>query len=224
MESKPKLRPGDSTHRNKTTAIYESWVGAKFYGLWGLLTESRAHARAWEAAQLAPGDAVLEVAVGTGVLFSRVARVKGLERCIGVELASGMLHEAQRRLQPLLRPPNALCRGDARQLPFPAQTFDLILNAYMLDLLPEDDIREVLKEFRQTVKPAGRLVLLTMAKQNRLLQGAWMWLYGRWPALVGGCRPIRLDEFLAATGWRVDLHEMVSQCGFRSELIRARPA
>ncbi len=220
MRGEPYGLLGKSTLRKR--GIYDSRTGAKVYSLWGRLTESRAQARALEAARPGRGESVLEVAVGTGELFARLRRIKHLKRCIGVELARGMLDEARQRLA---RDPDlqgCLCRADARRLPFPAQSFDLILNAYMLDLLSEDEIREVLREFRRTLKPAGRLVLLVMAKQNWLVQGIWMWMYAHFQVLVGGCRPIGLDNLLQTNGWRIELREQISQTGFRSEMIVAR--
>jgi hypothetical protein len=62
-----------------------------------------------------------------------------------------------------------------------------------------------------------------MARQARVLDAIWMWGYRHAPTLVGGCRPIALAPALAATGWQVELAEKISQNGFRSEMILARP-
>ena len=98
------------------------------------------------------------------------------------------------------------------------------MNSYMLDLLSESDIPKVQQEFRRVLKPGGRLVLLVMARQSWLVQGIWMLLYTLWPALVGGCRPVPLSGFLSAEGWLIQRSEQISQDGFRSQLILARPA
>jgi hypothetical protein len=50
-----------------------------------------------------------------------------------------------------------------------------------------------------------------------------MWLYAHLPGLVGGCRPVSLVEYLVNEEWRIDVRERISQLGFRSELILARP-
>jgi ubiquinone/menaquinone biosynthesis C-methylase UbiE len=162
------------------------------------------------------------VAIGTGFLFSRLVQVDGLRRCIGIEPAEAMLQRARRRLAPQLREHSALCQADARQLPFPDSTFDVIVNCYMLDLLSEGDIPKVLREFRRILKPSGRLVLLVMARQNWLVQGIWMSLYALSPTLVGGCRPLSLSEFLSTGGWLIQRGETISQAGFRSQLILAQ--
>jgi len=173
-------------------------------------------------ADLRPGESLLEVAIGTGVLFAKLAEREGPKRCVGVELAWPMLERARRRLIPQPGAHPALCQADARRLPFGDATFDVVVNCYMLDLLSEEDIRVALKEFRRVLKPAARLVLLVMARQNWVIQPLWMRLYSLSPALLGGCRPVPLAEYLASEGWQVERREGVSQCAFQSELWLAR--
>lgn len=204
--------------------MYAAPWRAALYEFWGSLTESRASARALAVADLRPGEAVLEVPVGTGAFFAKLAGREGLQRCVGVELASPMLERARRRLIRQRRGHTALCRGDARRLPLAGAAFDLVVCFYMLDLFSEEGIRETLKEFRRVLKPGGRVAILVMAKQNWLIQSIWMALYSLSPALVGGCRPVPISRFLTAEGWRIELAEKVSQAGFRSELWLARPA
>jgi demethylmenaquinone methyltransferase/2-methoxy-6-polyprenyl-1,4-benzoquinol methylase len=195
---------------------------APLYGVWARLTESRAAQRALEVAALQPGESVLEVGMGTGDFFSRLSLAAKGGRCVGVDISAEMLRRARRRLQADRRA-GLLCRGDALQLPFPPASFDVIFSCYMLDLLPETDIPRALGEFLRVTKPQGRLVVTVMARQARGFDAIWMWVHRHAPALVGGCRPVALAPALAATGWRVELAEEISQSGFRSELFLARP-
>jgi len=219
-------RPGsalsDSVPRPASWRLY-NWPGlARSYDIWSALTESRAAARALEVADFQPGESVLEVAVGTGVMFSKLAQIGGLKHCVGIEPAEAMLCRALRRLASQRKERTSFCRADARQTPFTPQSFDVIVNCYMLDLLPESDIQEVLREFQRILKPTGRLVLLVMARQNWLIQGLWMSAYALSPTLVGGCRPVSLSGYLTAGGWRTERDEQISQSGFRSQLILAK--
>jgi demethylmenaquinone methyltransferase/2-methoxy-6-polyprenyl-1,4-benzoquinol methylase len=197
-------------------------IVAPLYSFWAWLTESRAAQRALEAAAVQPGESVLEVGLGTGEFFSRLGVAVERGRCVGVDLSAGMLRRARRRLQADRRA-GVLCRGDACQLPFLPASFDVIFSCYMLDLLPEADIQRALGEFFRVAKPQGRLVVTVMARQARGFDAAWMWFYRHAPVLIGGCRPVAIAPALAATGWRVELAEEVSQRGFRSEVILARP-
>lgn len=204
--------------------VYDWPALARSYDFWSALTESRAAARALEVADVRPGESVLEVALGTGVLFSKLAQIDGVKRCVGIEPAEAMLCRARHRLASQMNERTAFCCADARQTPFTPESFDVIVNCYLLDLLSESDIQKVLREFRRILKPTGRLVLLVMARQNWLIQGIWMSVYTLSPTLVGGCRPVSLSAYLTTGGWRTERGEQISQSGFRSQLILARPS
>ncbi len=144
MNDRPGSAPSDSIPPPASWRLY-NWPGlARSYDVWSALTESRAAARALEVADFQPGESVLEVAVGTGVMFSKLAQIRGLKRCVGIEPAEAMLCRARRRLASQPKGRASFCRADARQTPFTPQSFDAIVNCYMLDLLSESDIQEVL--------------------------------------------------------------------------------
>jgi ubiquinone/menaquinone biosynthesis C-methylase UbiE len=197
---------------------------APIYGFWGAATEARARERALQAAALRNGESVLEVAVGTGTFFAQLAATPGLAQVTGIDLAEGMIRRASRLLRLQGQGLADLCRADTRALPVASGVFDVLFNCYLLDLLCEDDIRQVLGEFRRVLKPSGRLVALVMARQAKVVNSLWMGLYGLSPSIVGGCRPVPLLELLNAGAWQVDVKEQISQCGFRSALFVAHGA
>ena len=191
------------------------------YGLWAELTETAARRWVLEQAAVKPGESVLEAGIGTGGLFATLRRCAGLRHCAGVELSSGMLKRARRRLLQQGGPSAEVCRADARHLPFERGVFEVVVSCYLLDLLALKDIARALAEFRRVCKPAGRLALASMATQGRLLNTLWMSIYKVAPALVGGCRPVDLAPLLADAGWRVKSEEIVSQGGIRSVVMLA---
>src|SRR5215218_11336618 len=76
-----------------------------------------------EAARVAGGQAVLDVACGTGVVARTAAdRMGGQGRVVGLDLNEGMLTVAGR-----LRPDIEWRQGDAADLPFEAGSFDAVL-------------------------------------------------------------------------------------------------
>jgi demethylmenaquinone methyltransferase / 2-methoxy-6-polyprenyl-1,4-benzoquinol methylase len=197
-------------------------VVAPVYGFWSALFESHATRRAYEAAQLTGDERVLEVAVGGGEFFTELAKTPGLERCAGVDLSAPMLARAQKRLAASgVGRPN-LCRANALALPFGDEVFDILFNLYMMDLLLMEDVPAVLHEFARVLRPGGRLIVLSMAQQKRMVNDAWMWLYRRSPVMTGGCRPLPVAGLLEQNGWKLSLREMISQGGFRSELAVAQ--
>lgn len=197
-------------------------MAAPVYGFWSGLFESRAVQRAYESARLSGGESILEVATGGGEFHATLLKTPGLKRCVGVDLSGPMLAKAGRRLalRGIARP--NLCRADALYLPFAHSAFDILFNLYMLDLLLEEDIPAVLREFDRVLKPGGRLIVLSMAEQASIVNAIWMGLYHSSRVLVGGCRPLPVAELLVSNGWRIDLQEKISQSGFRSELIVAQ--
>ncbi len=209
-----------SRRRNRLEKFYDRV--APFYGVWARLVESRAGRRALELADLSEGEAVLEVATGSGDFYASLAQAKGLGRCVGVDRSSRMLARARSRFWRTGSPPQNLCRAEACLLPFGEALFDVLFNFYMLDLFRESEILAALEEFRRVLRPSGRLVVLNMAAQSRVLNGVWMWLYGIEPLLVGGCQPVPVAQTLCARGWRIDVQEQISQGGFRSDLIVAK--
>jgi ubiquinone/menaquinone biosynthesis C-methylase UbiE len=195
---------------------------APVYGFWSGLFESRAARRAYEAASLAGGERVLEVAVGGGEFFAGLAKTPGPRQCVGIDLSRPMLARTHRRMQAAGIGRCNLCRASAISLPFGDEAFDILFNLYMIDLLLEEDVPDVLREFARVLRPGGRLILLSMARQVHFVNAIWTWLYRRSPVLVGGCRPVLVTEMLEQNGWTISLCEKISQCGFRSEMIVAQ--
>jgi ubiquinone/menaquinone biosynthesis C-methylase UbiE len=195
---------------------------APVYDLWGALAESKARKKALALANIRNGESILEVAVGTGLLFVKVLRANPDGYNVGVDLTPAMLDKARSKAQRSDAKNYQLVVGDAYDLRFPDHQFDLLINSYMFDLLPEQDFSRVLAEFKRVLKPGGRLVLINMTKGEHWHQQFWESVYRLNPSWLGGCRGVLLAPALKEIGF-TDLHrETVSQLGFPSELITAR--
>lgn len=195
---------------------------APVYELWARLAESKARRRVLELAGVRPPEDVLEVATGTGVQLVRLAQANPGGRTVGVELAAGMLAQTRRRLDTAGLGDVQVVEGSALELPFEDESFDLAVNAYMLDLLPRDDIPRALAEFKRVLRPDGRLVLSNMTKGERRAHRFWDWLYGRGVVLTANCRGVLAAPVLRELGFTGVRREYLAQLSFPTEVVTAR--
>lgn len=195
---------------------------APVYELWAAVAEARPRHRVLELAEVRDGDAILEVASGTGAQLVALARRNPSGRTVGVELAEGMLAQIRKRLRKSGLNAVELIGGSALELPLEDQSFDLLVNAYMLDLLARDDIPRALAEFKRVLRPGGRLVLSNMTKGERRRHRIWDSLYSHGLNLTANCRGVLASPALAELGF-VDIHrEYMTQMLFPTELVTAR--
>jgi demethylmenaquinone methyltransferase/2-methoxy-6-polyprenyl-1,4-benzoquinol methylase len=165
------------------------------------------HLTALEMANIKTSETVLEVAVGPGLAITELARRIGREtRIYGVDTSTGMLALARQNLTAHGFSNFDLKEADSRQLPFEENTFDLLYNGYMLDLIPEQDMPGILSEFYRVLKPGGRMVLLNMSKRNETIRTSREFLYSILPAkfvlyFLGGCRPVLMEGKTKDTGF-----------------------
>lgn len=112
-----------------------------------------------ETARLQPGERILDVACGTGVIARLAAEAVGPAGSVtGVDLAPGMIDVARATPAPA-GPPIEWHIGDAATLPFPDDTYDTVL--CQMGLMFISDRPAAIAEMRRTLVPGGRLVIST---------------------------------------------------------------
>ena len=209
--------PDARLEKSKVPATYRKV--ARIYDLWARLTESKARDRCLELAAIQDGEAVLEVAVGTGLAFEKILDADPSGRVEGIDLTDEMLTRAERRAVATGMTNFRLSIGDAYDLDFADDSFDVLINNYMFDLLPEQDFPKVLAEFKRVLRPGGRLVMVNMTNGQCWYNGIWTLIYEIKPALLGGCRGVSLLGDLQDAGFQQTEREYVSQFTFPSEVI-----
>ncbi|MBX3410910.1 MAG: bifunctional demethylmenaquinone methyltransferase/2-methoxy-6-polyprenyl-1,4-benzoquinol methylase UbiE [Phycisphaeraceae bacterium] len=112
------------------------------------------------AAAVRPGERVLDVACGTGDLTQAFARSPAAG-VIGMDFTPEMLDVARAKKQRLESVPASkitYMQGDAQDLPFPANSFDVVSIAFGIRNV--ESPRRALAEFRRVLRPGGRLIVL----------------------------------------------------------------
>ena len=142
-----------------------------------------------------PGHRGLDVCCGTGDIALALARHD--VEMVGLDFSQPMLEIAERRRRreeqaslspaqgkPSLFKPPQFVQGDAQQLPFPDQSFDIVTVGYGLRNLA--DWRAGLKEMARVAKPGGRLLVLDFGKpENPLWRNIYFGYLRRFVPLLG---------------------------------------
>lgn len=112
-----------------------------------------------DAAELAPGQHVLDLASGPGLLARDAAqRVTPDGWVLASDIAEGMLAEgAQRATAEGHATQLSFAAADGEHLPFPAASFDRVLAGLALFMFPHPE--RALAEMRRVLHPGGRVVL-----------------------------------------------------------------
>ena len=193
---------------------------AFIYDPWSILTESRAHEEVLSLAAISPGERVLEVGVGTGRLFREIVAANPTGLNVGIDISRGMLARAAAKM-PELAVQGKLQVGDGFTLPYQDHCFDVVAGAYILDIIPDESLAAVLREWRRVSKAGGRLVLADMTRGAYWYKRFWELLYELHSKLMGGCRPVNAQPYLREAGWEMVERKELSQFTFPSEVILA---
>lgn len=159
--------------------IMNDLMSGGLHRLWKRYTLAVAH--------LQPGQAVLDIAGGTGDLSSAFARKVGPSgQVVHTDINEAMLREGRDRLlNEGLVLPSLVC--DAEKLPFADESFHIVSVAFGLRNMTHKD--QALAEMRRVLKPGGKLLVLEFSKVAQPLEKAYDWYsfnilpkLGRWVA------------------------------------------
>jgi SAM-dependent methyltransferase len=122
---------------------------------------SRRLGQAFEVATVTPGMRVLDVGCGRGEILHHCARLGA--RAYGVDYAPTALRIARRIAvaDEEARGTVDMAQANARQLPFPAHSFDRVLMFDLVEHLHPWELDQSLAEARRVLRPNGRLIIHT---------------------------------------------------------------
>jgi ubiquinone/menaquinone biosynthesis C-methylase UbiE len=107
-----------------------------------------------------PSDKILDIACGTGEFERLILNEGSDQQIIGIDISEKMLRLAREKCGAY--PNVAFLKADASALPFPDQSFDLVVSANSLHYF--DKPSDSLAEMRRVLLPTGSLVIMDWCK------------------------------------------------------------
>lgn len=103
------------------------------------------------------GGRILEIGVGTGISLPFYSKDT---RLVGADISEDMLEVARKRVEKLgLTNVEAIEVGDAENLHYESDSFDVVMAQYVVSACPNP--HKALDEFARVVKPGGEIVVAT---------------------------------------------------------------
>ena len=143
----------------------------KMNGIMSMGMVKRWHKFMFKKAGDISGKRVCDVGCGTGEISFMAAERAGPEgEVIGVDITPGMLEMARRKMADMEPPKEVDFRvGDALQMEFDDNTFDLVTSGYMLRNVT--NIQRAVEEMHRVLKPGCKVVVAELAKpKNPILR------------------------------------------------------
>ena len=193
-----------------------------FYDFWGWLTERKASKIAIKLAEIKNKSSILDVACGTGEMLKKIIKLNPDGKNIGIDLSPDMITKAREKLNKLNKKNFELAEGDVLNINFPDNTFDVLINSYMVDLMPTETFNKIANEFFRVLKPNGKIIIATFSFGTNKIHKFWYWVAKKFPNLLTGCRPVSFKEYLINVGFEIENDIEVSQNTFPSEIIKAK--
>jgi demethylmenaquinone methyltransferase/2-methoxy-6-polyprenyl-1,4-benzoquinol methylase len=188
----------ESTYTDDKTKKYYAWRASNYDALAGF--EQEFHEEAVKMADAQKGQHVLVVACGTGRGMIELAQAVGSTgRVDAIDLSDAMIEQARAKTEKFnLNDRVHFKQGNARELPYPDEAFDIVYNGYMLDLISLDGFDPILKEMKRVLKPGGKLALLNMSKPDEkktFYESVYKWM-------GMPCRPVLMAPYLKGLGFK----------------------
>jgi SAM-dependent methyltransferase len=180
------------------------------------------------AAHIQPGDVVVDVGCGTGLVA--LAAAQNGAHVVGVDASAEMLERLESSARTRGLDMLSLVHGDMRRIPLPDASVDAVVSCYAFHHLSDDGKELACAEAFRVLRPGGRFVTvdmmfrLSLARRDRRIIARKVWMLARRGpsglrrlARNGARVALRRWEHPASIGW---WHGMLERRGF--EVVAAR--
>ena len=152
-----------------TRRIYDI-QSAVYDRTFGVLVRKRIH-RSIQQMDIKPGETVLDIGVGTGnalQFYPKHARV------VGVDLSSGMLQQARKKIIEQNFDNMGVFQGNALELPFEESSFDHIFISHVISVVSQPEL--LVRESQRVAKAGAKIVILNhFLSTNRFIAMLEKW-------------------------------------------------
>jgi arsenite methyltransferase len=115
--------------------------------------------------RLVPGERVLDLGCGAGTDSLVAAQMVGQTgQVTGLDMTPEMLAKARASTAELGTANVEFVEGEAERLPFPDESFDVVISNGVIDLVPDKEA--VFSEIVRVLKPGGRIQVADVTIQN----------------------------------------------------------
>ncbi|MEY7852046.1 class I SAM-dependent methyltransferase [Natrarchaeobius sp. A-rgal3] len=212
-----------NARRREQTRHSKAWYNAlsRYYDVLVDPVQGRLRRRGIDRLGASPDDRVLDVGCGTGRGVVTLQDAVGSDgRVVGIDVAERMCRLARDRLED--EAPSEVVCGDALTLPFDADSFDVVLASFTLELFEADHRRAVLEELRRVLVPQGRIcVIAPSTATSTTIPPLYVRLNDAFPRLVDS-RPFDVSTTLAEANFEVVLTHFEWVLVIPVELVVAR--
>ena len=170
-------------------------------------------------------ERIFEFGCGTGKFAARLLmeHLPASATYLGCDVSPVMVGLATQRLNKYSERVKVLQADSTVYFPLSDHSTDRVISNYVLDLLSDEDIRTFFVEAHRALIPGGRACLVSLTKGitllSRIVSSLWMAVFRIRPSIVGGCRPILLDEYVDRDRWKLEHRKILTPFGVPSEVL-----
>jgi ubiquinone/menaquinone biosynthesis C-methylase UbiE len=168
---------------------------------------------------------IFEFGCGTGKLAKRLlaAYMSSSATYLGCDVSSTMVDLATQRLSDYAERAKVVWSDGIVHFLLGDHSVDHVVSTYVLDILSVEDIVLVFTEAHRVLASGGKLCLVSLTKgvtlPSRMVSFLWATVFRMRASLVGGCRPICLEQYIDPKRWHSEYRNVLTPFGVPSEIV-----